>query len=194
MVGKSFMKILLVCGSPRKNSYARVLTIIGFDYAKTRYPDADVAYLDLGKSPIDPFRGFEESYTQATQEAIASVSNSDVLILGAPVYNGLFSSCLKNVFEHINYKALEGKVAGFIIHSSGPISGLQVQGQLAAMMTYFRILSNPRAVFTYRDQHFDKQMNLTDKTVEERLRRLVDETVLLAERTRLSPRAGADNT
>ncbi|OGV96858.1 hypothetical protein A2W24_01705 [Microgenomates group bacterium RBG_16_45_19] len=177
------MKILIVCGSPRKNSLTRILTNLAFEYAKSTYPESDVRHLDLGLTPIEPFRGFEEKYNQVTLDAIQTVTGSEVFILGAPVYNGLVSSCLKNLFEHINYKALENKVAGFIVHSAGPISSLQVQGQLAAMMTYFRVFSNPRGVFTYRDQHFDKEKRiLTDKGVEERVQRLVEETVGLAER------------
>jgi len=177
------MKISIVCGSPRQASLTRVLTGLAHDYAKSKFSESEVQHFDLGMTPIEPFRGFEEKYNQVTLDAIQTVSSSDVLILGAPVYDGLVSSCLKNLFEHINYKALENKVAGFIVHSAGPISSLQVQGQLVALMNYFRVFSNPRAVFTYRDQHFDKEKRvLTDKGVEERVQRLVEETVELAGR------------
>jgi NAD(P)H-dependent FMN reductase len=108
------------------------------------------------------------------------VTSADVLIIGAPIYNGLINAALKNLFEHISHKALEGRVAGFIVQSGGTISSLQVQGQLIALMTYFRVLSNPRAVFASRDQHFDEQGNLADQGVGERIQRLVEETVGLA--------------
>jgi NAD(P)H-dependent FMN reductase len=173
------MKILVICGSPRKNSLTRVLTTLAHTYARARYPEADLQYLDLGLVSVDPFRGFDESYSPATKDAIALVTSSEVLIIGSPIYNGLLSSAVKNLFEHVNYKALQGHRAGFIIHSDGTISSLQVQGQLMALMTYFRVVSNPRSVFTSQRTHFDKQGNLTDKAVEERIKELVDETIAL---------------
>ena len=51
------MKILIVCGSMRKDSLTRKLTDVAFEYAKERY--GDVGYIDLGKSEIEQFRGFE---------------------------------------------------------------------------------------------------------------------------------------
>lgn len=171
------MKILIICGSPRKNSLTRVLTDLAHSYAKEKYASAQIEYLDLGKYPVDNFRGFEEEYGQQTKNAIKLIEDSQVLIIGTPVYNGLLSSALKNLFEHINYKALEGHLAGFIIHGSGTISSLQVQGQLMALMTYFRVVSNPRAVFTSRNQHFDEKGNLTDEAVSKRIQKLVDESI-----------------
>jgi len=171
------MKILIICGSPRKNSLTRILTNLAYTYAKQKYPTAQAEYLDLGKNPVDSFRGFEEEYSQQTKDAIKLVESSPILIIGTPVYNGLLSSALKNLFEHINYKALDGHIAGFVVHSSGTISSLQVEGQLMALMTYFRVVSNPRAVFTSRNQHFDEKGNLKDEAVTNRIQKLVDETV-----------------
>jgi len=173
------MKILVICGSLRKNSLTRVLTDLVYAYAQEKYPNAQVEYIDVGKYPIDNFRGYEEEYSPKTKEATDLVENSEVLIIGSPVYNGLLSSQIKNLFEHANYKATEGHVAGFICQSSGTISSLQVQGQLTALMTYFRIISNPRAVFSFRDKHIDRQGKLLDEKVPERIRQLVDETVAL---------------
>jgi len=79
------------------------------------------------------------------------------------------------LFEFVNYKALEGRVAGFVLKSGGSISFLQVQGQLQALMNYFRVVSNPRAVFV-TDEDFDG-MKLKNVNIEERIKRLVDETI-----------------
>jgi NAD(P)H-dependent FMN reductase len=143
---------------------------------------AEADYLDLAKADVEWFRGWEESYGAGTREAVRRVMESDVLVIGSPIYNGLLSSPLKNLFEHIEYKSLEGKVAGFIIKSTGQISSLQVQGQLVALMNYFRVISNPRAVYAF-DKHFeatDHSMGrLKDKEIERRVKRLVEETVTM---------------
>jgi NAD(P)H-dependent FMN reductase len=167
------MKILIVCGSLREESLTRVLTDIAYKYAKEKYDD--VEYLDLRKTKINNFEGFEAEYDDATKKTVKLVEDSDVFILGSPVYNGLLSSGLKNLFEFVDYKSLEGKIAGFIIKSGSNISFLQVQGQLTALMAYFRVISNPRAVFV-TDEDFDG-MELKNVKVEERIKRLVDETV-----------------
>lgn len=174
------MQILILCGSPREQSLTRVLTDLAYDYARRRYADATVDYLDLSRVAVDPFRGYDLEYSAATRETVSRVTRADVLIIGAPIYNGLISAALKNLFEHIDYRTLEGRVAGFIIHSGGPVSSLQVQGQLMALMTYFRVLSNPRAVFSLRDKHFDEGRTLRDEQIRERIARLVDDTVALA--------------
>jgi len=167
------MKILIVCGSLREESLTRVLTDIAYEYAKKNYDN--VEYLDLRKTRINNFEGFEAEYDESTRKAVNFVESSDVFILGCPVYNGLLGSALKNLFEFVNYKALEGRVAGFVLKSGGSISFLQVQGQLQALMNYFRVVSNPRAVFV-TDEDFDG-MKLKNVNIEERIKRLVDETI-----------------
>jgi FMN reductase/FAD reductase [NAD(P)H] len=173
------MKILVICGSPREKSYTRVLTKIAFDYAKSK--NYDVTYLDLGKINIEKFRGLEEKYDKTTEDVVKLVESSDIFIIGSPIYNGVFSSVIKNLFEFVNYKTLEGRVAGFIIMSSGTISYLQVQGQLQSMMNYFRVISNPRSVFVSTND-FDENMKLKNKEIKSRIEKLVEETINLKER------------
>jgi|YelNatPaOPRAMG01_1025707.scaffolds.fasta_scaffold72841_1 NAD(P)H-dependent FMN reductase len=166
------MKILVICGSLRKNSLTRVLTDIAYEYAK-EFGEAE--YLDLGKTKINNFQGFEAKYDEATNEAVKLVEDSEVFVIGSPVYNGMLSSGIKNLFEFIDYKALEGRAAGFILKAGGNISFLQVQGQLQAMMNYFRVVSNPRSVFV-TDDDFDGLV-LKNSKIKERIRRLIQETV-----------------
>lgn len=173
------MKILIICGSPREKSYTRVLTDITFEYAKSK--NYDVTYLDLGKTNIEKFRGLEEKYDKITNKAVNLVESSDIFIIGSPIYNGVFSSAIKNLFELVDYKSLEGKVAGFILMSEGTMSYLQVQGQLQALMNYFRVISNPKSVFAKAD-NFDENMKLIDEKIKERIERLVEETINLKER------------
>jgi len=166
-------KVLIVCGSLRRASLTRVLTDIAYDHARKI---ADAEYLDLAKANVEWFRGWEEDYGLSTRAAVAKLTRADVLVLGSPVYDGLLSSPLKNLFEHVEYKSLEGKVAGFIIKSGRTISSLQVQGQLVALMSYFRIVSNPRAVYAF-DDHFDAKGRLKDREIKSRVERLVEETI-----------------
>jgi len=40
---------------------------------------------------------------------------SDVWLIGTPIYNSFFSSALKNLFEYVDYKKTQGKVAELVI-------------------------------------------------------------------------------
>lgn len=126
------------------------------------------------------FRGFEEEYEEATQAIVRQVGEADVFVICSPVYNGLLSSGIKSLFEFVDYKSLEGRVAGFALMASGRISYLQVQGQLQALMNYFRVISNPRAAYV-NQADFDQRLGLVNKAVEGRIKRLVDETAAMKE-------------
>jgi FMN reductase/FAD reductase [NAD(P)H] len=170
------MKILIVCGSRRKDSLTRKLTDIAFEYAKGKYQD--VEYIDLGKKDIEPFRGFEEDYNKETTNMAKLMESADVFIIGSPVYDALLSSGIKNLFEFVNYKVLEKSVAGFIIKSNNAGTHQQVRGHLVALTNYFNILSNPRPVFSI-DDDFDDKGNLKNEKIREMVFNLIDSTVNL---------------
>ena len=168
------MRILIICGSRRKNSYTRKLTDIAFEHCKKK--DAETHYLDIGKEMISEFRGFGENYGKETLKWVQILETADALIIGSPIYNGLISSGVKNFFEFPNYKLLEGASAGFIIKSSGAGAQQQARGQLTALMNYFNVNSNPRAVFS-TDADFEENGKLKNQNIEERIKWLVDSTI-----------------
>jgi NAD(P)H-dependent FMN reductase len=174
------MKALIIAGSPREGSYSKILADIAYDYAKSNHKEVGFDFLDLAKTQIDSFKGPSAEYGEETRKIISSLKDYDLFIISTPVYNSVFSSAVKNLFEHAHYKEIRGKVAGFIIMSSGKKSHLIVQSQLAAMMTYFEILSNPKAVFAIDEDFADMKLNNED--IEERIKSLIDSSVRIAEK------------
>ena len=150
-----------------------ILTSHAYAYAKKNY--VEVEYLDLRTTRIANFEGFEADYDETTTTIVNLVENASVFILGCPIYNGLLGSALKNLFEFVDYKALEGGVAGYILKSGSTKSFLQVQSQLVALMNYFRVISNPRAVYA-TDDDFDGT-TLVNPRIAARTKKLVDETI-----------------
>ncbi|MCQ5376711.1 MAG: NAD(P)H-dependent oxidoreductase [Candidatus Methanomethylicia archaeon] len=167
------MKITVICGSLRKNSLTRVLTDIAFEYARSGCHQ--VKYLDLGKEKLPAFEGFEADYDERVLALVKEVEETDVFIIGSPVYNGCMASAIKNLFEFVDYKVLEGSAAGFIIKAGSNISFLQVHGQLQDLMNYFRVVSNPRSVHA-TDEDFEG-MSLKNQKIKQRIADLVDKTV-----------------
>ncbi len=170
------MKILVINGGPRKKGYTNILAKFAHDCIKKEH---ECVLLDLSKGEVDPFRGFEEKYSEKSKEITNSLKNYDVFLICSPVYNAFFSAAIKNLFEHADYKVLGGKAAGFLIMSGGKLSYTGVQGQLTNFMNYFGIVSNPRAVFL-GPEAFDKKMNIKDKELNKRICEMVQKTVELA--------------
>ncbi|TBR23943.1 MAG: NADPH-dependent oxidoreductase [Candidatus Nitrosotenuis sp.] len=171
------MKIVVISGSPRKTANTQVMMKYVYDYAKSK--NQDVKFINLSEGGIDYFRGSTENYSQTTLQAAKDITDADIWLVGTPIYNSFFSAALKNLFEFISYKSTTGKTAGLAILASGNIGFTDVQTLLTQLMSYFRIVTNPKAVFMTIDVIKDGQINENEKA---RLKELVDETMLLASR------------
>ena len=170
------MKVVVISASPRKSANTQIMMEYLYNYTKTK--NADTKFIDLSKDRIDYFLGPGESYSQITMQTAKDVTEADVWLIGSPIYNSLFSSALKNLFEYINYKETPGKTAGIAIMASGSISFTNVQNVITSMMSYFRVITNPKAVHMTVDQIKDGK--IIDENAMARLRELVDETLKLA--------------
>lgn len=171
------MKIVVISGSPRKAANTQVMMKYVYDYTKSK--NQDTKFINLSEGGIDYYRGPNENYNQTTLQAAKDITDADVWIIGTPIYNSFFSAALKNLFEFINYKSTAGKTAGLAILASGNIGFIDVQTLLTQLMNYFRVVTNPKAVFVTADVIKDNQIGENEKT---RLKELVDETMLLASR------------
>jgi len=173
-----FVKIIVLSGSPRKTASTQVMMKFVYEYAKSKNPDTK--FINLSDGGIDYYRGPNENYSQTTLQAAKDITEADVWLLGTPIYNSFFSSALKNLFEFINYKNTAGKTAGIAILASGNIGFIDVQTLLTQLMSYFRVITNPKAVFMTVDMIKDDA--IIDENSKARLKELVDETMLLASR------------
>ena len=126
---------------------------------------------------IDYYTG-DGNFSDKTKEAIKDITEADIWIVGTPIYNSFFSSALKNLFEYIDYKKTAGKVAGLVIVAASNSGFTDVQTLLTQLMSYFNVITNPRAVFIMADTADDNK--ISDDDVKVRLKQLVDETLKLA--------------
>jgi NAD(P)H-dependent FMN reductase len=171
-----FVKIVVLSGSPRKTANTQVMMKFVYEYAKSK--NSDTKFINLSDGGIDYYRGPNENYSQTTLQAAKDITEADVWLVGTPIYNSFFSSALKNMFEFINYKNTAGKTAGIAILASGNIGFIDVQTLLTQLMSYFRVITNPKAVFMTADMVKDDA--IIDENGKTRLKELVDETMLLA--------------
>ena len=165
---------MVISGSPRKNGKTPVLMKHVFDYVKQK--NQDVKLINLSEGGIDYYTG-DGNVSEITREAAKDITEADVWLIGTPIYNSFFSAALKNLFEYIDYKKTEGKTAGLVVLASGNTGFVDVQTLLTQLMSYFNVITNPRAVFVTADTIQNDQ--IVDDGVKTRLEAMVDSTLEL---------------
>lgn len=170
------MKVLVISASPRKNSITQHAMKFVFEYVKTK--EVEVDFINLSEEQVEYFRGSDVDYGEVTKNAAQKIMESDVWLIGTPIYNSFFSSALKNLFEFVNYKKTQGKVAGMVIMASGNIGFIDVQTLITQLLSYFRVFTNPKAVFLTIDSVSDNK--ISDESAKKRLMELVDETLKIS--------------
>ena len=172
------MKVVVISASPRKIAKTQVFMKYITEYLNnSNLEGLEVELINLSDGGIDYYTG-DGNFSDTTKEAIKKITEADVWIVGTPIYNSFFSSALKNLFEYIDYKKTAGKTAGLVIIAAGNSGFTDVQTLLTQLMSYFNVITNPRAVFIMADTAEDDQ--ITDEKVKTRLIQLVDETLELA--------------
>ena len=166
-------KVVVISGSPRKNGKTPALMKHVFEYVKQK---ADAKLINLSEGGIDYYTG-DGNVSETTRQAAKDITEADVWLVGTPIYNSFFSAALKNLFEYIDYKKTEGKAAGLVILASGNTGFVDVQTLLTQLMSYFNVITNPRAVFVTADTIQNDQ--IVDDSVKERLEAMVDSTLEL---------------
>jgi len=170
------VKIVVISASPRKTANTQIIMQDIYDLAKTK--NVDTKFINLSKDKIDYYEGPDGNYSDITKQATKDITEADVWLIGTPIYNSFFSSALKNLFEYVNYKETEGKIAGMAIMASGNIGFIDVQTLLTQLMSYFRVITNPKAVFMTVDMLKDGKV--IDEGAKSRMKELVDGTIALA--------------
>jgi NAD(P)H-dependent FMN reductase len=173
------MKVVVISASPRK--IGKTQTIMRYVAENINVTDTGpkgwVKFINLSEGGIDYYTG-DGNFSDATKQAIKNITEADVWIVGTPIYNSFFSSALKNLFEYIDYKKTAGKTAGLIVVASGNSGFTDVQTLLTQLMSYFNVITNPRAVFVTADTVKDDK--IINEDVKSRLEQLVLETLTLA--------------
>tara|TARA_Y100000590_G_scaffold160061_1_gene183565 strand:- start:14112 stop:14642 length:531 start_codon:yes stop_codon:yes gene_type:complete len=174
------MKVIVISGSPRKSGMTSILMSYVLEYVKQK--DVEVKFINLAEDGFECYRGdpSEFNYEGKILQAARDVTESDVWLVGVPVYNSMFSAALKNLFEFVSYKETEGKTAGLAIVSGGMISFGDVQTLFTQLMSYFRVITNPTAVYVQSEKFVDGK--IADEEVKSRLEKMVDKTLELAKR------------
>jgi NAD(P)H-dependent FMN reductase len=164
-------KVVVISGSPRKNGKTPALMKYVFEYVKQK---SDAKMINLSEGGIDYYTG-DGNVSETTKQAAKDITEADIWFVGTPIYNSFFSAALKNLFEYIDYKKTEGKAAGLVVLASSNSGFVDVQTLLTQLMSYFNVITNPRAVFVTADTIQNDE--IIDGSVKARLEAMVDSTL-----------------
>ena len=103
------MKILAICGSPRKGNSYKALTTI-----REVFPLIDFEILHLIDLDFKPCKGCYTCVLKGESKCplkddrdkiLEKIAEADGLILASPVYSHMVSALIKNLFERLGYMA-----------------------------------------------------------------------------------------
>jgi multimeric flavodoxin WrbA len=103
------MRILAICGSPRKGNTFSVLRSI-----EENHPDIDFKLLQLSKMNFEMCRGCYSCVRRGEEkcpikddrdEIVREIEIADGVIMASPVYSHMVSSTMKNFFDRFGYFA-----------------------------------------------------------------------------------------
>lgn len=103
------MKILAICGSPRKgNTYSALRS------TQDNFPDVDFEIIMLKDIHFEPCKGCYTCVLRGEEKCpikddrdmlIRKIHSADGLILASPVYSHMVSALMKNLFDRLGYYA-----------------------------------------------------------------------------------------
>lgn len=178
-MGTDNMKVVVISASPRKGGKTQIP--MKYVYDRIQATGAQTEFINIADADIECYRGYGIEYNDDTQRAAQLLTDADVWIVGTPIYNSFFSGALKNLFEYVNYKATAGKVAGMVIVAAGNIGFTDVQTLVTQLLSYFRVVANPQAVYITVNEMPNDQM---EDSVKDRLKKMIDDTLAMATRLR----------
>jgi FMN reductase len=119
-----------ISGSPSRESKSRRLLA----HALARCADAGLAtrLIDLCELPAEDLLGRAKS--ASIIDALTSVADARIVIIGTPVYRASYSGMLKVFFDLFSMEALEGKIAIPIATAGGPAHQLVIDHALRPLL------------------------------------------------------------
>lgn len=83
----------------------------------------------------------------SVEEQLQAIENSDLLIVGSPVYRASFTGLFKHLFDFVGQYALVGKPVLLAATGGGERHALIIEHQLRPLFSFFQALTLPLGVY-----------------------------------------------
>ncbi|MHA8097988.1 NADPH-dependent FMN reductase [Aquirufa aurantiipilula] len=173
---KSLPRILVITGSPRKESNSARIALHLYNRIK-QDGEYEVDLLDVREYHLPQFESVFKT-VNTTPEAYKSLAEkffaADAYIIVTPEYNGSYTSTLQNLFDH--FPRQQRKVYGVVTATNGSLGGMRASQQLLLfIIALFGIVSPYMLVTPYVDKKFDAQGVLLDETFQAKIDFFLDQ-------------------
>ena len=162
------MKILLVDGTIFGRKTGVVLEQVA-QYIQQINPELELELLYFSKLKHQILDG--SPLNEDMKLMIQKFEEADAYVFASPNFQASIPGVLKNAFDMIPPKAMRYKPAAIVGNGGTYQHHLVLENQLRPILDYFRCLVTPNYVYTHAD-HFDKDNNIVDEDVHNRLREL----------------------
>lgn len=172
------MKLLGISGTLLGSKTAVLVKKI-LEQVNARHPEIETELLDLRQFKVEFCDGRDPAaYNDDTKKVLDMMSSADFYIIGTPIFQGSLTGALKNLFDLAPIPVLRNKVMGFVANGGTYQHYLVIENQLKPIAGYFRAFVAPSYVYAHND-HFDKNNEIIDQEVLDRIENLADEVVMM---------------
>jgi len=162
--------VTAICGSLREKSYTRLalnIALKGAEQIGVKTKLIDLRDYDLG---FCDGRSDTSTYPPDVHKLKAEIKGSHGIIIGTPEYHASFSGVLKNALDFMSFEELEGKMIGLVGVSGGVMGATNALNSLRNIgrQLHAWVIPQQTSIPSVYNK-FDKDKNLIDKQIEERL-------------------------
>lgn len=126
---------------------------------------------DLG--PTVSFNNFPASLAQVYEK----LHQSDLIVIGTPIYKASYTGLLKHFFDLIDPKKLTGKVAILVATGGSDHHALVLESHLRSLASFFGIYTIPTTIYA-KDIEF-KDYQLESPLIEQRIDQALEQASVL---------------
>lgn len=174
------MKILVLSASTTGTKTSRLSSTFARILEEEYGQDNDVQYIDLKeKSMVFSDGRHYLDYTGDTLDVLTAIMQSDVIVIGSPIYQASIPASLKNIFDLLPMNGLDRKVIGLMVTGGSSRHFLVAETQVKPIIHYMRGTMVPKYVYI-TDTDFNSDGSVNDE-IEFRLQTLLDDVMIVAQ-------------
>jgi len=179
--GMIYMKLIGLSGSLIGEKTSKLVSEV-LNQAKHMNPNIEIELIDLRNYRVEFVDGRPlTSYNNDTQMIVRKILEADCFVIGTPIYQASITGVLKNLFDHLPTNVFESKIVGIVTTGGSNKHFLVGENQLKPILSFFKSIIPSNNVFAH-SSCFDKDSNLIDEDIINRVRRLAKEILFFQER------------
>jgi len=173
------MKILVLAGSVAGNK-TRLVSEYAAKKLKNQYPDHEVTYVNLADYSVNMSDGRNYlDYSGDTAKIAKTIMDSEVIVLGSPIFQASIPGALKNLLDLLPTDGLRDKTVGLIITAGSLRHNLIPEFQFKPVFHYLKAQVLDTYVFI-EDRDFQGN-TIANDDVFFRIDRMLDDLLTLSE-------------